>query len=154
MLFVKFHIGDDAYLFDAAKVVAFFPLVDLKRVPGAPLGIAGIFNHRGRPVPVVDLNELALGRPAAASFSTRLILLHFIDGSGRQRRLGAIAEKVTGMLRCEPGDFMQPGIASDGAPYLGRIAGDGDRLAQWVEVESLLSPQVKAALYRDAGEEA
>ena len=58
----------------ASRVVEVLPLMNLKRVPGAPAGLAGVLNFHGTPVPVIDLNQMALGEPAARRLSTRIIL--------------------------------------------------------------------------------
>ena len=47
------------------------PLLELKKIPESPRGVAGIFNYRGRPVPAIDLNQLAMGQPAVDLLSTR-----------------------------------------------------------------------------------
>jgi CheW-like domain len=46
------------------------PLMNLKRVPCAPVGVTGVLNYRGTPVPVIDLNEMTLAEPAARHMST------------------------------------------------------------------------------------
>ncbi len=57
-LFLQFQIGTDSYAIEAAQVARILPLVDIKRIPGAPAGVAGAFNYRGMPVPVADLSGL------------------------------------------------------------------------------------------------
>jgi len=44
-LFLQFQIGADCYVLEAAQVVQILPLVEVKRIPGAPAGIAGAFNY-------------------------------------------------------------------------------------------------------------
>jgi chemotaxis-related protein WspB len=152
MLFILFQLGRDCYALDAAQVVEVLPLVRMKKIPRAPAGVAGVFTYRGAPVPVLDLSELALGRPAHARLSTRLLLVHFPDATGTKRLLGLIAEKATETLRREPGDFVAAGVRSDGAPYLGPVAHDPRGLIQWIEVDKLLPAPVRAALFEQAVE--
>ena len=64
MLFLVFQLGKDRYALEARRVVEVVPLLGLKKVPQAPKAVAGIFNYRGRPVPAIDLCQLALGQPA------------------------------------------------------------------------------------------
>jgi len=148
-LFLQFQIGADSYVLEAAQVVQILPLVEVKRIPGAPAGIAGAFNYRGTPVPAVDLSALALGRPAAHCFSTRVIIVKLLDSGGNERRLGLIAEKVTETLQGNLADFVPAGVTSDAAPYLGPVAAIGERLLQLVEVRKLLSAQVSDCLFRE-----
>ena len=82
MLFLLFHLGKDRYVLEAGRVVKVLPMVDLKKIPEAPRGVAGIFNYHGQPVPAVDLSELTLGQPAGERLSTRIILIHYPDESG------------------------------------------------------------------------
>src|SRR5688572_33451330 len=73
MLFLQFQIGDDRYVIDTARVGGVLPLVSLTRIPQSTPGIAGVFNYRRRPVPLIDLTELAIERPADKRLSTRVI---------------------------------------------------------------------------------
>jgi len=153
MLFILFQLGRDCYARDASQVVEVLPLVQVKKIPRAPAGVAGVFTYRGAPVPVIDLSELALGRPAHARLSTRLLLVHYPDATGTKRLLGLIAEKATETMRREAGDFVASGVKSDGAPYLGPVAHDARGLIQWVEVDKLLPASVREVLFKQVVEE-
>ncbi len=153
MLFILFQLGGDCYALDAAQVAEVLPLVQVKKIPRAPVGVAGVFTYHGAPVPVLDLSELALGRPARERLSTRLLLVYYPDGAGGRRLLGLIAEKATETMRREPGDFTASGVRGDGAPYLGPVVDDVRGLIQWVEVGKLLPATVSEALFRQAEEE-
>jgi chemotaxis-related protein WspB len=151
-LFLQFEIGNDGYVLEATQVACVLPLVDLKRIPHAPPGVAGSFNYHGTVIPVVDLSEIVLGRPAARLLSTRLILIPLrIDSgqaAGEERLLGLIAEQVTQTLRREPTDFQPSGIASHTAPYLGPVTAAGSRLLQSIDVRRLLPAEVRHALFQ------
>jgi chemotaxis-related protein WspB len=153
MLFILFQLGRDSYALDAVQVAVVLPLIRVKMIPHAPTGVAGVFTYRGEPVPVIDLSELALGRPAHARLSTRLLLVHYPDAIGTKRLLGLIAEKATETLRREPGDFVASGVKSDGAPYLGPVASDARGLIQWIEVDKLLPASVREVLFKQIAEE-
>ena len=147
MLFLEFQIGAEAYVLDTAQIVEVLSLVNVKRIPQAPVGIAGLFNYRGRPVPAIDLSELTLGRAARRHRSTRLILVRY-----GEHLLGLIAEQATRTLQREAVDFTDSGIANDATRYLGPVAQDGARLIQWIEVEKLLPASVSSVLFRQAEE--
>jgi len=153
MLFILFQLGRDHYALDAAQVAEVLPLVQVKKIPRAPAGVAGVFTYRGAPVPVLDLSLLALGRPAHPRLSTRLLLVHYPDATGTKRLLGLIAEKATETLRREPGDFVASGVKSDGAPYLGPVVNDARGLIQWIEVDKLLPESVRDVLFKQTVEE-
>jgi chemotaxis-related protein WspB len=153
-LFVAFQIGNDGYLLDTASVAEVLPLVDIKRIPNAPKGVAGAFNYHGVSVPVIDLSELAVGVPCKRHFSTRIILVRYPDRMRREQRLGLIAEKVTQTVKHEATEFSAAGVDSNGAPYLGSVCATGGRLLQRIDVDKLLPMDVSEALFRQAEEDA
>src|SRR5580704_10118120 len=147
MLFLLFQLGQDRYALDTSRVAEVLPLVDITRIPQAPPGVAGLFNYRGVPVPVIDLSQLTIGRPAKSRLNTRIVLVHYPDGAGGTRLLGLIAEKVTETLRRGKADFVATGVTSDRVPYLGPVATDARGLMQWIDVESLLPASVRDVLF-------
>jgi chemotaxis-related protein WspB len=149
MLFILFEIGRDRYALSARSIIEVLPLMNLKRVPCAPIGVAGVFNYRGAPVPVVDLNEMMLGEPAARRLSTRIILVIYPLDALHPRALGLIAEHATNMIQRSVQDFIETGVESDSARYLGRVTNDTGGLIQWIEVERLLTPEVRDVLIRE-----
>ncbi len=148
MLFVLFQLREDRYALAAGGVTEILPLARLKQIPQAPAGVAGVFSLRGTPVPAIDLSLLLLGRPARAMHSTRIILVRYPDRHGIARPLGLVAERATEMLRRDPADFTDPGVRSDGAPYLGPVTQDAQGLVQWIAVDKLLTPGVRDALFQ------
>jgi chemotaxis-related protein WspB len=129
MLFLQFQIGDDGFALAADQIVEILPLVALKKVRHAPDAVAGSFDYRGRFVPVVDLCQLELGRPARRRLSTRIIVTHLAnDESGL---IGLIAENATETLRRDPSDF---------APFAAGLRG----LVQRADVENLLPAPLRA----------
>jgi chemotaxis-related protein WspB len=149
MLFLVFQLGPDRYALDARRVTEVLPLVDIKTIPHAPYGIAGVFNYRGTPVPVIDLTQLTLGQPARRCLSTRIVLVHDTSEWGEQRVLGLMAEHATETVRREPSDFVPTGVANGAAPYLGPVATDARGLMQWIEMDTLLPAPVKDALFSE-----
>ncbi len=149
MLFILFQIGGDRYALPANRIAKILPLVNLKIIPGAPSGVAGLLNFHGTPVPVVDLNVMTLAEPAARRMSTRIILVKYPLEKKPPHLLGLIAENATTMMRRPAQDFVEAGVQSETAPYLGRVAQDARGLIQWIEVEGLLTPEVREVLFRE-----
>ena len=152
MLFLYFQLGEDRYALDCSQVIEVVPLLAIKQIPQAPAAVAGAFNYRGKPVPVIDLSVLALGRPARRHMSTRIVIVTYPDGDGTQHLLGLIAEKATKTVRRDATDFTSSGVLSDGAPYLGPVASDPDGLLQWIEVKKLLPASVRDVLFKQSVE--
>jgi len=153
MLFLKFQLGKDRYALDSSRVVEVLPLLGIKQIPQAPAGVVGAFNYRGKPVPVIDLSELALGRPARLHMSTRIIVVRYPGGNGTQHQLGLIAEKATETVRRDPSDFTDSGVINDGASYLGPVATDPDGLLQWIDATKLLTAPVRDVLFKQPPEQ-
>jgi chemotaxis-related protein WspB len=149
MLFILFQIGLDRYALSARSIIEILPLMNLKRVPCAPAAVAGVLNYRGSPVPVIDLNEMMVGEPAARRLSTRIILVMYPLPAEPPRALGLIAEHATNMVQRSNQDFIETGVESDEARYLGRVTNDVGGLIQWIEVERLLRPEVREVLFRE-----
>ena len=147
MLFLLFQLGADRYAIEATRVAEVLPMLEVKYIPQAPPAVRGAFDFRGTPVPLLDLSQLALGRPAPEQLSTRIVLVHYPDERGTLRLLGLLAERVTETLRRAPGDFRDPGVEVPDAPWLGRVASDAGGLVQWVQVEQLLPPELRALLF-------
>lgn len=152
MLLLCFDLDADRYALDVRQVIEVLPLAHIAQIPDAPRGVAGVLNYRGDPVPVIDLTALMLGRPSRAHWSTRLIVVHVPDQSGRMRVLGLLAEHATDTLRRPDADFVASGIATDQTPYLGQIATDAHGIVQLVEISGLLPPSVRDVLFRQAAE--
>jgi chemotaxis-related protein WspB len=148
MLFLSFQLSQDRYVLDVSQVAEVVPLVSLKHIPQSPPAVAGVFDFHGDPVPVIDLSQMALGRPAQRRLSTRIILTHYTDDHGDKRLLGLIAEKVVETMRREASDFVASGIDNDTASYLGPVATDAHGLIQWVDVDHMLTSEVRDLLFK------
>jgi chemotaxis-related protein WspB len=147
MLFLLFRLGKDRYALPATQVVEVLPMLAVKQIPQAPPAVRGAFDFRGRPVPLVDLTQMALGVPAREQLSTRIVLVDYPDGAGGTRLLGLLAEQVTETLRRHPEEFRDSGVELPDAPWLGPVASDDSGLVQRVEVGQLLTPAVRALLF-------
>jgi chemotaxis-related protein WspB len=148
MLFLVFELARDRYVLDVRQVAEVLPLVAIQQIPQAPPAVAGILNYRGAPVPVIDVSQLTLGRPAERRLSTRIVLVHYPDAEGRTRLLGLIAERATQTVRREETDFVASGVTNDGASYLGPVAPDARGLLQWIDARTLLPASVRDMLFR------
>ena len=147
MLFLLFRLGQDRYAIEARQVAEVLPMLTVKQIPQAPPEVRGAFDFRGQPVPLIDLSQLALGRAARDHLSTRIVLVHYPDGRGGKRLLGLLAEHVTETLRRDPADFHDAGVELPDARWLGPVASDAGGLVQWVQVDELLSAELRALLF-------
>jgi chemotaxis-related protein WspB len=148
VLFFLFQLGEDRYALDALQIAEILPMVGVKRIPQAPTGIAGVIDYHGAPAPLIDLSQLALGRPARQRLGTRIILVNYPDKEYATQLLGLLAERATEIIRRDPADFVASGVGNDAAPYLGPVAADAQGLVQWIQVDKLLTPSVRDQLFK------
>lgn len=147
MLMLLFQLGNSRYAIPVADVVEVTPRVDLEPVARSPDYIAGLFNYRGRHVPVIDLCQLMHQRGCADSFTTRIVLVGFPLPDGEKRTLGLLAERVTEISDIKPEDFSATGLRVTDAPWLNKAAYSGQTLIQQISVAELLPDAVQALLF-------
>jgi chemotaxis-related protein WspB len=150
ILFLLFRLGADRYALAADHVIEVLPMIDIKALPGSPPAIAGLIDYRGTSVPVVDVNALALGRPARSRLSTRILLCRYDDASG-SHQLGLIAEQATGMMRRPADAFVPADVHDERTSWLGPVAPDPGGMIQWIDPGKLLPPAIRDMLFRPAG---
>lgn len=143
MLFLIFQLGQDRYALDARELLEILPLAQIKRLPHAPTGIAGMLDYHGVLLPVIDLSALTLGHAAAERISTRMIVVEMANG----RRFALIAERANELLQREATDFTEAEVTVDAAPYLGPVTRDARGIVQWITPQKLFSPAVYEALF-------
>jgi chemotaxis-related protein WspB len=150
MQYLLCRIGGDRYALPTSRIAEVLPVVQLKQLPGAAPGVAGLANVRGRPVPVIDLSLLAGGRPAAAHWGTRMLL---VPAPGRaDRLLGLLVEDATELRRLDDAAFADEVVRQDGAPWLGPVAVAEDGIVQRIEPAALLPPALIESLFDEAQE--
>ncbi|KVG21625.1 chemotaxis protein CheW [Burkholderia ubonensis] len=161
MLFLLFELDGERYALEATRIVEVLALAPLKSIPGAPPWIAGAIDRHGKPVPVIDVAQLALGRAARRLRSTRLVVVRYYtldaqpdappdSGSAAGRMLGLIVEHATQTCRIDPARFAESGIATPHARWLGPVAGDTSGFVQWVDVRRMLDDDARTLLFPPA----
>jgi chemotaxis-related protein WspB len=148
MLFLVIRLGIDRYAIEATQVVEVVPLVNWKCVPRAAAGVAGIIDYRGLPVPLIDLMELATGKPSRKWMSTRIVIVNYRrHPSSQPHVLGLIAEHATEIIRRSEEEFVNSGLTVPESAYLGSVATGRGGAIQRVEIENLLSESVRSQLF-------
>ena len=147
MIALTFEIDGQRYGLDISQVVEVVPAVRLRRLPGVPDYVAGIFRFRGAHVPVIDLNGLIGGKPAVPRLSTRLVLVRHPGPAGVGRLLGLLAERMADGLDENAAAPVPTGVTAPEAPYLGPLGMSGGRTVQYVRVEHLLPDALRERLF-------
>jgi len=149
MLMLLFQLGNSRYAVPAREVVEVTSMVELEPLPRTPDHVAGLFNYRGRHVPVLDLCRLFNGHPCANRLTTRMILVDFPLVAGGSRMLGLLAERVTETLQLDDQAFTDTGISVADAPFIGQAAHTEHGLVQKLSIADLLPADVQSQLYPD-----
>lgn len=152
MLLITFHIGKERYAIQANSIVEIIPMVNLNKLPLTENYVAGVFNYRGNPTPVIDLCKLYTDSPCKEMMSTRIMMIEFKMDSGEQHILGLIAEKTTESINMNLNDFETTGINIDRAPFLRGITNDEYGLVQLVDTNLILPGDVLGKLFLTADE--
>ncbi|MDB4888870.1 MAG: hypothetical protein JWL61_725 [Gemmatimonadetes bacterium] len=145
VLYLVIRLGADRYAIDTAAVIEVLPLVRLKALPGGPVGVAGVMNFRDSAVPVVDLNLLAVGVPTPPRLTTRIVVVRYEEEASM---LGLLVPEAAEALRFDADAFVDAGIATNGARYLGAVLTTPDGVVQRVTVSELLTADLRDALFR------
>ncbi|MEH1778823.1 MAG: chemotaxis protein CheW [Nostoc sp.] len=137
------NIGNERYAIESRQVVEVIPLVMLKTLPHQPEYITGVFNYRGRIVPVIDLCQLMRGKPSSEYLSTRIILVNYWGSNNTELQapyiLGLMTEQVVETLHQSESKFADSNIQIDTALYLGKMIVDDQGMIQCLRIEYLLS---------------
>jgi chemotaxis-related protein WspB len=150
---VAFSIGGARYGVELSEVSAVVPRVEARPLDGAPAWVEGLMPMSGGFVPLIDLVRLHTGVPARRAFSTRVMLVRYPVPGGGTRALGLVAEQVTSIVGLQAGSLRPTGVTQAGAPWLGEVGrlAQGD-LFQLVRLSALLTDEVRAVLFQDAGD--
>ncbi|MDE1166039.1 MAG: chemotaxis protein CheW [Pseudomonas sp.] len=147
-LYLVFLVGEERFALPATEIAEVLPRLPLKPIAQAPHWVAGVFGHRGRVVPVIDVGALMFGQPALERTSTRLVLVHYrADPARPDLLLGLVLQQATQTLRCNPEEFRPYGLSNRATPYLGPVREDALGMLQWVGVQDLLDDVARQLLF-------
>lgn len=136
MLALTFSVGESRYAVDVRRVVEVVPRIDLQPVPSASGCIAGMFDHAGTVVPVVDLGCLLGKEPCPRRLSTRIVLVESPQ-AGSTGLIGLVAEHVTELRELPDDDGSPAPVATSAGAALGPIVSRDDGLIQILRVDAL-----------------
>lgn len=153
MLMLLFQINNQRYAIPSKKIVEVIPLVNLTKLTHTPEYFAGVFNYRGRIIPVIDMCQLISHQICSEHLSTRIILVNHWDrnaiAESTPHIMGLIAPKVIETSQVSDVDLIDVDIQIDKPPYLGKMIVDEQGIIQCLHVEYLLSEVQEAYLIED-----
>jgi purine-binding chemotaxis protein CheW len=137
---VTFKLGSEEFGVDILKVQEIIKMMNVTKIPNAPVFIEGVINLRGKIIPIVDLRKRLGFEDQEFDKSTRIIVVE-LDGLV----LGFIVDSVSEVLRIpedtiEPPPSMVAGIESEYIEGVGKL---DDRLLILLELKKIFSSPEK-----------
>ena len=147
MLLLLFETSDGRYALESQQIVEIIPLLQPKRIPGAPAYVAGIINYRGVPVPVFDLCALTGKAPCRQYYSTRIILVEYPLAVDQKRLIGLIAERATDVVRCSDSDIRSSGVLLEKPVESASAEAGQEEIVQMFNVERIIPAEVVRGVF-------
>ena len=145
MKLVTFRLGQDMFAADIFSVERVLRYVTPAAVPDAPAWVAGVIEHRGKVIPVVDLRRRIELDAATITPTTRILVLNATDGW-----VGTIVDAVIEVAGVPATSITPPpplfrGLA---AQFVRGIAKVGEQLVVVLDVDRVLSSDDRIVLER------
>jgi purine-binding chemotaxis protein CheW len=106
---VGFVVGQVAYAVDIGQVREIVNPLEVTPLPHMPAEVAGVSDHRGEVIPIIDLRVRFGLDPGTAGRSTKWILL----SAGGDRSVGIIVDAVTEVFGAEGGIRPTPEVGGN-----------------------------------------
>lgn len=133
---VTFSIGSEEFGVDILKVIEIIRMMEITKVPKAPVFVEGVINLRGLVIPIIDLRRRFGLQDKDDDSDTRIIVIE-INGMS----VGFVVDSVSEVLRIpvstvEPAPPVVAGLDSDYISGVGKLE---DRLLILLDLDKLLS---------------
>ncbi|HEU5401203.1 MAG TPA: chemotaxis protein CheW [Terriglobales bacterium] len=141
---VSFHVGEEEFGLDILRVQEIIRIQPLTRVPNLPDYIDGVFNLRGKVIPVIALRKRLGIEQQAADKQTRIVVVDVHDET-----LGFVVDSVSEVLRIHTGTVEPaPRLGKNERNYISGVSKLESRLLLLIDLEELMSgtefePQVQ-----------
>lgn len=148
-LVILIHVGDVPYALDALEVNCLLPPLPVHPIPGTPEYVRGIFPFRGEMAPVIDLQMALYGKASERRLSSRFVVVDYPTVDKIVYPLALWVGRATESITVDESALRDPGVASEGAPFLGKVFADRNgSLIQFVKVPDLLPVELQEQLFR------
>jgi chemotaxis-related protein WspB len=161
MQVLELTIGGKGFVLPTAWVEEVVAAVRTRELPNAPVWIRGVFDHRGRLIPLLDLHLLVDEDAARMLIGSRIIIVDVkapptsaapaIDSEEPavpRRTIGLLVERIQEVLEVESaGENDFSGIAIESRPYLREILQSKDRTLQMIDPDLILRAEHQEILF-------
>jgi len=104
--YLTFFIGEETYGLEILKVQEIIGMQELAKVPRTPEYVKGVFNLRGKVIPVVDL-RLKFGMEEQKRTRHTCIIIVNVQNEGKEVNMGTIVDQVSEVAEIS-GDEIEP----------------------------------------------
>ena len=139
---VSFHLDGEEFGLEILKVQEIIRMQDLTRVPNSPKFVEGVFNLRGKVIPVIGLRKRFGMKDCERDKQTRIVVAE-VGGNV----LGFVVDSVSEVLRL-PADRIEPAprLTKVDRDYISGVGKLDDRLLILLDVERMMSDSEWKAL--------
>ncbi len=135
MLWIEYQVNGSRFAIEAKRVEAVLPGRSLASDPAAPPYWGGWMRFRNRTCPVLDLGGWWHGRRTALGPRVRILVMALPAEAGPDRWAGLLVERVSGVIRRNPEDFVSLTVSRASLPVFSRVALDEHGLLSWIPWE-------------------
>jgi len=133
---VTFNIGEEEFGVDILLVETIIRMMEITKVPRAPLFVEGVINLRGAIIPIIDFRKRFNMKEKQENKDTRIIVSN-VDN----KQMGFIVDSVSEVLRLpvssiEPPPPIVAGIESEYIEGVGKL---DDRLVILIDINRIFS---------------
>ncbi len=123
--YMTFKLDQEEYGLEILKVEEVIALMDITRVPKAPPFIKGVFNLRGKVIPVVDLRLKFDMEKTVPTDQTVIIVVQYCSSDGSLSTMGILVDEVLEVLSIRGTDIEPAPSLGDGGAGTGFLLGIG-----------------------------
>ncbi len=131
---LTFKLDDQEYALNIAHVVQVIRMVAVTRAPKAPDYVEGMFNLRGKVVPVVDIRKRCGLPPKPCGLNTQLVVAR-----ANGRTLALTVDAVSEVLTMPAANIETPDDIGPEMQHLRAVGKLGDRLVLILDPDTLLT---------------
>lgn len=137
---VSFNIGEEEFGVNILKVQEINKLVQITKVPNAPVFVEGVINLRGKVIPIIDLRTRLGMEKKDHDKNTRIIVVEI-----EKRTIGFVVDSVSEVLRIPKGITEPPPelVAGIEADYITAVAKLENRLLIMLDLDRILTKDEK-----------
>jgi purine-binding chemotaxis protein CheW len=140
--YLAFHLDREEFAIQVLKVREIIGVQEITAVPKTPAYLKGVFNLRGKVIPVVDL-RMKFGLQELEYTQRTCIIVVNVEGETGQMLMGIVVDGVSEVLSLTVADIEDtPDFGSDvSTPFLLGMAKVKDKVKILLDIDKVLTSQ-------------